>query len=206
MNLNKINLEQLITGAKDDYIDNTSLIRELKHSILIHTDVSRILFNIAEYNTIEQAILNNTIIEYINSSNPPIIRDYLIYDENINSYSCDKIKLNDYCRSDCSFLFINYNIIYKMVLNQEINLNMLTQVLNVLGKIENNEIDQHDGSVEVGKLLYTLFSDSKNQRINNDNKIDALEQATKKIEVDKPTQKITWKEYKAKQNIITYNN
>ena len=52
MQLNKLDLNKLITGAKDDYEDNTEIIRELKHSKLIHQDVMTMIYSIAEFKTI----------------------------------------------------------------------------------------------------------------------------------------------------------
>ena len=72
--------------------------------------------------------------------------------------------------SRCSFLFTNYTDIYNKVYKDEIDINILWQFLNVLEKIENNEIDQHTGSFEVGKLLKSIYVDSALRRADKLNK------------------------------------
>ena len=55
--------------------------------------------------------------------------------------------------SQCNFLFNYYTDIYNKVKKEEISLAILWELLNVLEKIENCELDQHSGAYEVGNLL-----------------------------------------------------
>ena len=77
-------------------------------------------------------------------------------------------------------LFGNYSNIFKKLLNNEIDLNILERFLVILKKIEENEIDQHEGSYMVGSLLKQIFIDKK---------------PIKKIK-KKREKAITWEEYK----------
>jgi hypothetical protein len=99
------------------------------------------------------------------------------------------------CVSQCSFLFNNYMEIFNKIKKNELNLQILDQLLDVLKKIEDGQLDQHAGAFEVGKLLKTMYIDSaltKAERIDK--------KTGEKLTVKKPKEKkITWAEYKAKQ-------
>jgi hypothetical protein len=60
-----------------------------------------------------------------------------------------------------------------------------------LQSIEDNKVDQHEGSVMVGKILKELYIDSATKRADNINKEHELE----KIPFME-SKKISWKEYK----------
>ena len=93
--------------------------------------------------------------------------------------------------NNCKFLFNNYTDIYNRVKKDEIDLNILWELLDILKKIENFELDQHSGSYEVGKLLKQIYIDSALKREKK------LDQQNKKKEIRK-NKKITWNEYKKK--------
>jgi len=59
---------------------------------------------------------------------------------------------------EAGFLFFHYFDIYNLVMKQP-DLQVLEQLLEVLGKIEAGECDQHEGSYLVGKLLKDLYID-----------------------------------------------
>ena len=108
-----------------------------------------------------------------------------------NSEAFDKL-----CTSRCQFLFNNYTDIYNKVKKDEIQLPILLQLLNVLYAIEEGNVDQHEGSFEVGKLLKKIYIDSaltKADRIDKKN--------SKKQDKRLPDKKISWEEFKKKQLI-----
>lgn len=97
------------------------------------------------------------------------------------------------CNKKNSFLFNNYFDIFNKVTANEIDLNMMDQFLNVLSKIENNDIDQHEGSVMVGEILKRIYIDSalkKGEKLDDINKKE-------KIVIKEPIN-ISWKQYKNK--------
>ena len=98
------------------------------------------------------------------------------------------------CVAQCSFLFNNYMEIFNKLKKDELNLQILTQLLNILRDIEESKLDQHAGAFEVGKLLKAMYIDSalvKAERI--DQKTGAKTVVPKTEE-----RKITWAEFKAK--------
>jgi len=109
------------------------------------------------------------------------------------TYINDELRIQEESISQCSFLFMYYTDIYNKIKKDEINLQILFKFLDILEQIENNELDQHEGSFMVGTLLKELYIDSalkKADKLNktNDNLIDSI----KYIE---PIQ-ISWKQFK----------
>jgi hypothetical protein len=100
------------------------------------------------------------------------------------------------CVSKCQFLFNNYTDIFNKVKKDEIDLNILVRLLNVLHSIEEGQVDQHEGSFEVGKLLKQIYIDSALK------KADKLDEkySDKKGERKKPEEKISWKQFKERNN------
>jgi len=97
----------------------------------------------------------------------------------------------DLCQNKALFLFTNYTDIFNKILKDELDLDIMSKVLQLLKLIEDGQVDQHEGSVLVGKLLKELYVDSALRRGDNLDK----EYATQKIEPN-VGKKITWKEYK----------
>ena len=91
----------------------------------------------------------------------------------------------------CNFLFTYYTDIYNKIRKDEIDLSILNKFLNVLRRIEDGEIDQHEGAFLVGTLLKEIYVDSalrKAEKLDNDEK--------EKIELKGPSIDISWKQYK----------
>ena len=64
------------------------------------------------------------------------------------------------CVKQCSFLFNNYTDLYNKILNDNLNLAILEKFLAILKKIEDGELDQHEGSYLVGSYLNEMYIDS----------------------------------------------
>jgi hypothetical protein len=103
-------------------------------------------------------------------------------------------KFDSICVNNCSFLFNYYTDIYNKVLKDEIDLQILEQLINVLYSIEENEVDQHEGSFKVGKLLKKIYIDSALK------KADKLNELHDKKEDKPPVKEISWREFKLKND------
>jgi len=90
--------------------------------------------------------------------------------------------LDQACSPHCQFLIVNYEYIYKKLLKNQINLNILSQFINCLESIENGVKSQHEASYEIGMLLKQMYIDPK-----------IYEEPNKR-----EGHKISWKEYKNK--------
>jgi len=64
-------------------------------------------------------------------------------------------------QKQCDFLYKNYLNIFNRLLKEELDIKILYQFLDVLKKIENKELDQHEGSYEIGSLLKKMYIDPK---------------------------------------------
>jgi len=92
---------------------------------------------------------------------------------------------------ECNFLFTNYTDIYNRIKNDEINIDLLFHFLKVLSDIENGELDQHEGSFIVGKILKEIYIDSALKKAE---KIDNIYNTQKKETVEPIN--IDWKVWK----------
>jgi hypothetical protein len=91
---------------------------------------------------------------------------------------------------ECSFLYTYYTDLFNKIKKDEIDISILFTFLNVLKKIENEEIDQHEGSYEVGMLLKKIYVDSALKKANK------LNEHTKESEYKGAQENISWKKWK----------
>ena len=131
-----------------------------------------------------------------------LIRDLkhsYILRENVNNLVMLKAKhfdnaeeLNLEAMVECNFLFTYYTDLYNKIRKDEIDLKILFQFIDVLRKIEDGLVDQHEGSFEVGSLLKKIYVDSalrKAEKLNAETGV--LEPEYKGPQVD-----ISWKQFK----------
>ena len=94
-------------------------------------------------------------------------------------------------QSECPFLYNNYMDLFHKMIKDELDLKIMHKLLVVLKLIEDGVVDQHDGSVMVGKVLKELYVDSAIKRGEN---------LDKQYESERPKlvegQAISWKQYK----------
>jgi hypothetical protein len=115
--------------------------------------------------------------------------------ENVNTMLRLKRETNDFIESairECYFLYSKYTDIFNKIKNDEIDVNTLFRFLDMLEKIEDGSLDQHEASFEVGTLLKKMYVDS------------ALKKADKLNESMPETvylsgSSISWKQFKNKK-------
>lgn len=88
----------------------------------------------------------------------------------------------------CPLLSTKYNKIFNKFLDKTINMDILSSLINELKRIENNEINQHEASYSVGKILKQQFIDEK---------LGLTEEQPKDNQIQKKD--ISWEEYKNMQ-------
>ncbi len=151
----KLQLQQMIT--ENNVEDQTGLIRELKHSVILRDEINKLVLLKSKYESQEELNLEGMM--------------------------------------SCNFLFTYYTDIYNKVRKDEIDYNILFQFLDVLKKIEDGVVDQHEGSFEVGTLLKKLYVDSA---IRKADKINAkYDNEQDNIVVHADVVDISWKKFKA---------
>jgi len=135
--------------------DQTELIRNLKHSQILRTDV------------------NNMILLK-------------------SKYKGDDEKMYNECINECNFLFTYYTDIFNKIRKDEISINILNKFIDILKRIEDGELDQHEGSFAVGTLLKELYIDSALKKAD---KLDELNEK-EKVEPKKAEVNVSWKQFK----------
>jgi hypothetical protein len=99
-------------------------------------------------------------------------------------------KIHEECVEHCSFLFTYYTDIYNKIRKDELDIGLLNSFLDVLKRIENGDLDQHEGSFMVGTILKEMYVDSALKKAE---KLNANEEVK---EVPKlPVKKINYREY-----------
>ena len=93
------------------------------------------------------------------------------------------------CQNDCKFLYANYTDIFNKLVKDELDLTIMTKLLTVLKLIEDSKVDQHEGSVMVGKILKELYVDSATKRLDNLDKENEKEPMSE-------GKAISWKQFK----------
>jgi len=158
----RLQLQKMISANNVE--DQTQLIRDLKHSVLLQNDINMLISLKIKY---------RDDIEMLNMEGP----------------------------IQCQFLFNYYTDIYNKIKKDEIDLRILNQFLNVLRRIEDGELDQHEGSFVVGKLLKELYIDSALKKAD---KINAQYEDEKEEELE-PAVNISWKQVKSTFGTVEQN-
>ena len=60
---------------------------------------------------------------------------------------------------ECGFLYKNYKPIFEKLIDNKLELGVMLLLIKTLKKIEVGELDQNEGSVEVGKILKQIYID-----------------------------------------------
>ena len=107
-------------------------------------------------------------------------------------YRGDDEKIAQECMNESNFLFTYYTDIFNKVKKDEIDINLLYKFLDILKKIEEGQLDQHEGSFQVGTILKDIYVDSALKKAE---KLDA-ENETEKVEPKKANVNISWKQFK----------
>jgi hypothetical protein len=149
----RLQLQKMISANGVE--DQTSLIRNLKHSHILRENINNLIMLKAKY------------------------------PDDANS-------LNMEAMNECNFLFTYYTDIYNKIRKDEIDLKILYHFLDVLRKIEDGELDQHEGSFVVGNLLKKIYIDSalrKAEKLNTETNVTEPEYKGPQID-------ISWKQFK----------
>ena len=93
----------------------------------------------------------------------------------------------------CNFLYTNFTNIFHKLFKDELDLNILFKFIQILEKIENGTIDQHEGSYMVGDLLKKLYIDSALRKEKKDEKKNKNKKVLKKPNMKK---NISWNDFK----------
>jgi hypothetical protein len=107
-------------------------------------------------------------------------------------YRGDDEKIAIECMNESNFLFTYYTDIFNKVKKDEIDINLLYNFLDILKKIEEGELDQHEGSFQVGSILKAIYVDSALKKAD---KLDAANESDKVVP-NKANVQISLKQFK----------
>jgi hypothetical protein len=110
---------------------------------------------------------------------------------NVSLRKSNPDEFNEVCQRECNFLFNHYTDIFNKIIKDEIDLRIMTKLLICLKLIEDGNVDQHEGSVMVGKILKELYIDSAIKRGENLDK----ERESERVEPN-TGKKMSWKDFK----------
>jgi hypothetical protein len=148
----RLQLQSMI--KTNNVVDQTELIRNLKHSAILRDEIRNMILVKAKY------------------------RD-------------DPERLFTESAAECNFLFTYYTDIFNRIRKDEINLEIMNKFLDVLQNIEDGELDQHEGSFQVGTILKELYVDSV---LKKEEKLEEIH--GKGSEPKKPQIKLSWNQFK----------
>ena len=111
--------------------------------------------------------------------------------ENMDLFLTNKKGFEDIALPSCGFLFQHYTDIYNKIIKDQVDIRILNKLLDILKKIEDNVVDQHEASFMVGTILKEMYVDSA---IKKAEKLDEESEKNKKPKIE--PKNISWKEFK----------
>jgi len=150
------------------------------------------LNNMIKENNVED---NTDLIRTLKHSNILRKDTQTLIDLKIKNYNKSADELNELFSANCQFLFNFYTDIYNRLRKDELDVSLWFKTLDLLEKIENGEVDQHEGSFLFGNLMKDVYIDSALRKANKLKvKEDFSEQQQSKHNHEE--KKIRWKEFK----------
>ena len=101
-------------------------------------------------------------------------------------------KFRELAMNTCVCLYTDYMDIFNKLLKDEIDLDIMSRLLETLKLIEDERVDQHEGSVIIGKILKELYLDSAIKRADN---LDKEHEGGEQV-VLVEHKEISWREFK----------
>lgn len=112
-------------------------------------------------------------------------------------YLENRDKFKEKAQTVANFLFVNYTDIFNKMVTDELDLAIMSRLLVIIKMIEDKKVDQHEGSVLVGKILKELYVDSALKRCENLDK-ENTNDSDKCNEEKRDVKPISWNEWKNK--------
>ncbi len=163
----RLSLQDMVSSARDQGQDHTASIRALKHSAQLREETTRMVKLVAERTQ------DHTVT---------LLRD-------------QDTALMTTLAQECPFLFSAYPDIFNRLRKNELDVALFMRFLDVLKTIEDGDIDEFQGSVQVGELLTKIYVDSALKKANKLDG-DGNDKAAEETETKHAPRKLTWREYR----------
>lgn len=102
-------------------------------------------------------------------------------------------------QQQCPLLHKYYTDIFNRIINDELSVNLMYKFLSILKRIEDDEMDQHNASFQVGTILKEMYIDSAIKREEKAKTLDDANDNNDTIDENKVytnTKNITWAQWK----------
>ena len=151
------------------------------------------LQNMIKENNVEDNTFNIRQLKHSQDIKRDVIRINL-YNEKFKNLKITQPELfYEKLKTECFFLYNNYNDIFNKLKEGTIDVSLLLNFVNILEKIENSQLDQHEASYEVGKILKSIYIDSE---LRKSGKMDENNIELPDTPPQSPKVNISWKQYK----------
>lgn len=191
-------VRQTLDSARSEYEDNTEGIRQARAAARLRADVD----------TITSAIVQRAALRGRLGGAPiPGVTDGRM--QQVAALTeLDLEELFVECKESAKFLFENMPVVFAKLFQNQLDVPLFLQMLDVLESVERGELDQNEGSEQVGRMLHRCFiggqipnavvggGGRKKEGDGGDQESNATTAAAK------PT--LTWAEYRAQRNQGTY--
>ena len=108
----------------------------------------------------------------------------------------DPVKFEELCRDAAPLMFKLYTDLFHKLVKDELNLVILIKLIRVLELIEQEQIDQNEGSAMVGKMLKEMYVDSAIRRGDNLDKEREANQTEDHAVEREPAKNISWRQWR----------
>ena len=111
----------------------------------------------------------------------------------------DKEKFKKIVMSHCNFLWVNYTNLFNRLVNDELDIRILYKFIFKLEEIENGETNQHEASVDIGKILKELYVDialKREKKYEEEENKKGKKGKNNKNKERKPVSNISWNTFK----------
>lgn len=153
------------------------------------------LQNILQQTDVEETTSKIRVLKHSQQIKEDVTRMIELKKKYARLRSSNTSQFESMCIKQCNFLFTNYTNIYNKLYKDELDLNILANFIDVLKRIEDGEIDQHEGSYLVGQLLKKIYVDSAIRHSENVDRRNAKNTKTTSKPVQKP-KKVSWAQFK----------
>lgn len=168
--------------------NNTESIRKLKHSSQILENITKLASMCAAFDKEQQCD---------NSTTSTISFDVVVAMSDHEENSALQSAFIERAKCECFFLYQHYTDIFNKIIKKEINMDIMTKVVLILKMIEEETIDQHQGSVLVGKLLKEMYIDAATTRAEKCDECGSNSSSSSTdYALQEPAIDISWREFR----------
>lgn len=144
-------------------------------------------------NNVEDQTSNIRKLKHSQDIKRDIVRINLYHQKYKELKNTQRPLFDEKLKTECFFLYNNYSDIFNKLKDEIIDVSLLLDFVKILEKIENSQLDQHEASYQVGKILKSIYIDSE---LRKSGKMDENNMELPDTPQQSPKVNISWKQYK----------